>query len=151
MGTAAASILLLASCGLLGPNRDENGRVTETTVIGSTQLVTGDCFSFVDDTLVEASVTPCANPHDYLVIGTGELDAATIESSGGLQNAVSAACSGAFAAFKATVAEGVKPTQEFIVANEERDGETVTLYSCVATDAAAIEQASTPTPATPSP
>jgi len=135
VGTAAASVLLLSSCGLLGPNRDADGRVTETTVIGSTQLLEGDCFSFVEGSnLAEASVTPCANPHDYIVIGTGELDAATVDSAGGVQNAVNEACADSFAAFKETVAEGVRPTQEFIVATEDRDGEQVTLYSCLATD-----------------
>ncbi len=134
-GSAAASILLLSSCGLLGPNRDADGRVTETTVIGSTQLLEGDCFSFVEGSnLTEASVTPCANPHDYIVIGTGELDAAAVDSAGGVQNAVNEACAESFAAFKETVAEGVKPTAEFIVATEDRDGAEITLYRCLATD-----------------
>ena len=54
-----------------------------------------------------------------------------------MQNAVSVACADAFTAFKAAAPEGTKPTQEFVVATEDRDGKQVTLYSCVATDAAA--------------
>lgn len=138
VGVAAASTLALTSCGLLGPNRGADGQVTETTVVGSTTMLVGDCFTFVDGSnLTEVTLTPCTETHAYIVIGKGELDAATVDSAGGVQNAVSVACADAFTAFKETVPEGTKPTQEFIVATEDRDGEQVTLYTCVATDAPA--------------
>ena len=93
----------------------------------------GDCFSFEADPS-EATVAPCAEPHSYIVIGKGELNAATVAAADSVQNAASAACSDAFAAFKDAAPDGVRPTQEFIIATEDRDGETVTLYTCVATD-----------------
>ncbi|MDP3209791.1 MAG: hypothetical protein Q8M65_11625 [Rhodoglobus sp.] len=129
---AAASVVLLSACSV-GPPRDANGHVTETTVIGSTTMEVGVCFSFEAD-LSEVSVTPCSLTHTYIVIGKGELDAAKVATADSVQNAASAACSEAFAAFKAAAPEGVRPTQEFIIATEDRDGETVTLYTCVATD-----------------
>lgn len=133
-----ATIATLAGCtALFGPPRDADGRVTETTTIRSTTLLEGDCFSFVEGTdLAEVDVTPCAQPHTYIVIGQGELTDAQISADGGLQNAVSASCAEDFAAFKEAAAEGVRPEQEFIVSTTERDGESITLYLCVATDAA---------------
>ena len=119
----------------MGPPRDANGHVTETMVIGSTTMEVGDCFTFTSPSdLSEVSVTPCANSHSYVVIGKGELDAATVAAADSVQNAASAACSDAFTAFKDAAPDGVKPTQEFIIATEDRDGTTVTLYTCVATD-----------------
>jgi len=149
MGTRARSIVgiaatlsalsLLTGCSaLFGTPRDENGRVTETSVIGSTDLLVGDCFSFVDGSNnSEAEVTPCENDHAYIVIGQGELSSSEVDSAGSLQNAVSAACADPFADFKAAAAEGTKPDQEFIVSTKEVDGKDVTSYHCVATDAPA--------------
>ena len=135
VGVAVASVVALTSCGLLGPGRGPDGQVTETTVVGSTTMLVGDCFTFVDGSnLTEVSLTPCTEPHTYIVIGKGELDAATLASAGSTQNAVSVACADAFGVFKEAAAEGTRPTQEFIVATEDRDGEQITLYSCVATD-----------------
>ena len=133
-----ATVAALAGCtALFGPLRDADGRVTETTTIRSTTLLEGDCFSFVDGTdLAEVDVTPCDQPHSYIVIGQGELTDAQISADDGLQNAVSASCAEDFAAFKEAAAEGVRPEQEFIVSTTERDGESITLYLCVATDAA---------------
>ncbi len=138
VAVAALALLALAGCSLLGPSRDADGRVTEPADIRATALTVGDCFSFIDGTnMAEVTVTPCAQEHTYIVIGQGELTAADVDSAGGLQNAVSAACSDTFEAFKAAAAEGVKPQQEFVVSTAEVDGVEVTRYSCVATDAAA--------------
>lgn len=128
----------LSACSLLGPARDSAGRVTETTKIDSTTLQTGDCFSFVDGTdHARAEVTPCAKQHTYIVIGDGTLEQAKIDADGGVQNAVSTACSTVFDAFKKAAAAGTKPEQQFIVSPQEKDGKQVTLYLCVATDAPA--------------
>ena len=142
MGVAVASVLALTSCSLFGPNRGPDGQVTDTSVVGSTTMLVGDCFTFVDGSnLTEVTLPPCTETHAYIVIGKGELASATIDSAGGVQNAVSVACADAFTAFKAAAPEGTKPTQEFVVATEDRDGKQVTLYSCVATDAAAAPAA----------
>lgn len=131
-------VIALSGCAMLGPQRGPDGRVTEPTDIRSTELIVGDCFSFVEGTnMVEATVVPCELEHTYLVIGQGTLSQDEIDEAGGLQNAVSASCSEAFAAYVATVAEGDKPTQEFIVSTVEEDGEQVTRYSCVTTNSAA--------------
>ncbi len=133
--TLAGTVLALGGCAFLGPERDANGQVLETTVIGSTRLLVGDCFSFVDGTnLADASVTPCTEEHDYIVIGGGAFDDVFIADAGGLQNAVSTSCSENFETFKAAAAEGVRPEQEFIVWTDEQDGQSVTNYLCVATN-----------------
>lgn len=136
-----AAIVALAGCSLLSPEipRDDNGQVLEPTVIGSTQLLVDDCFTFVEGSnLSEAEVTPCAAEHTHIVIGKGELTKSTISEAGGLQNAVSSACSETFAAFKETVAEGVRPDQEFIISERTTDdGALMTDYACIATDSAA--------------
>lgn len=142
--TAALAALVavsLSGCSLLGiggPARDADGRVTEPADIRSTELTVGDCFSFIDGTdMAESTVVPCDLEHTYVVIGQGSLKQADIDAAGSLQNAVSAACADTFEAFKAEAAEGTKPQQEFVVSTAEEDGEQVTRYSCVATDAAA--------------
>lgn len=141
LAVVITATLTLSACSLLGldgPPRGDDGRVTEATVIPSTQLLDGDCFSFVEGSdHNKATVMPCADDHQYIVIGQGELSTAEIDKAGGLQNAVSAACKDSFEAFKAAAAEGVRPEQEFIVSQVEKDGETLSAYSCVATDATA--------------
>jgi hypothetical protein len=136
---ATAALAALAGCSLFTPEipRDNSGQVLEPTVIGSTQLLVGDCFSFVDGSdLSESEVTPCTTNHTHIVIGKGELGKATISEAGGMQNAVSSSCSESFASFKETVAEGVRPEQEFIVSERTSDdGVTITNYTCIATDA----------------
>lgn len=132
---AAAGILLLSGCSLLtiGPARDANGRVSEPAEINSSNLLDGDCFSFIDGTnLAKSTVVPCAQEHALVVIGTGELDDAAVTSAGGLQNAVSAACDEPFDTFKASAPKGAKPELQFIVSTDERDGAEFTKYSCVA-------------------
>lgn len=131
LATTAAA---LTACSF-GPARDADGRVTETTQINSSLLEVGDCFTLIDGTSM-ATVTPCDLEHTLIVFDDGELDATTIAAAGGLQNAVNAACDGPFAEFKAAAADGVKPEQQFLVSEFERDGATLTKYSCVATDAA---------------
>ncbi len=131
-------VLALSGCSLLGPARDADGRVTEPADIRSTALTVGDCFSFIDGTnLTEATITPCDREHTHIVIGQDDLTDSAIDSAGGLQNAVSAACAEPFTAFKEQAAEGTKPEQEFIVSPIEVDGEKLTRFFCIATDAAA--------------
>jgi hypothetical protein len=134
-----AVLVAVAGCSLLYPEipRDDNGQVLEPTVIGSTELLVGDCFSFVDGSdLSEAEATPCATDHTHIVIGKGGLTKAGISEAGGVQNAVSSSCSETFAAFKETVAEGVRPDQEFIISERTTDeGVLMTDYACIATDA----------------
>jgi len=135
---AVATVSTLAGCAaLFGPARDADGRVTESSEIKATALLTGDCFSFIDDAdLSQVTVSPCAEEHTYIVLDQGELDAASVESAGDVQNAVSAACSPSFDQFKDAAADGVKPEQEFIVTTEDRDGEEFTVFLCLATDSA---------------
>jgi hypothetical protein len=135
---AVVGVVALSGCSLLsllGPDRDSNGRVTSTTEIDSTTLLRGDCFSFVDGTdLARAKVTPCAQPHTYLVIGGGTVTPTEVDKAGGLQNAVSVACADDFESFKKRAPEGSKPEQKFIVSPQEKDGKAFTLYLCVATN-----------------
>jgi hypothetical protein len=134
----AAALALTACSTLFGPPRDADGRVTETTEVGSTTLLVGDCFSFVEGTnLSKSSVTPCSEPHTHIVIGLGDLTTKKIDEAGGLQNAVSASCAEVFAIFKEAAAEGTKPEQEFIVSTSVEDDVETTHYKCVATDSAA--------------
>lgn len=135
-----AAAVALAGCSLLSPEvpRDDAGHVLEPTVIGSTQLLVNDCFTFVEGSdLSEAEVTPCGTEHTHIVIGKGELDKSAIAEAGGLQNAVSSACSDTFSAFKETVADGERPDQEFIISERTTDdGTLMTDYACIATDSA---------------
>lgn len=138
---AVAALAALSGCSLLSPEipRDDSGQVLEPTVIGSTELLVNDCFTFVEGSnLSEAEVTPCTADHTHVVIGKGELDKGTITEAGGLQNAVSSACSDTFSAFKETVADGAaRPDQEFIISEHSTDdGALMTDYACIATDAA---------------
>ena len=131
----------LTSCSLFGPSgppRGDDGQVTEATVVPTTQLLTGDCFSFVDEYPAHERINlqPCTEEHGYIVIAQGSLTDEYIADAGGLQNAVSANCSESFATFKAAAVEGAKPTQEFLVTEATIDGEKLMNYSCVATDGA---------------
>ena len=136
-----ATTTALTSCSLFGPSgppRGDDGQVTEAIVAPTTDLLTGDCFSFVDEypEHERVNLVPCAAEHGYIVIAQGSLTDQAIADAGGLQIAVSANCNEPFATFKAAAAEGTKPTQEFLVTVETVDEKTVTNYSCVATDGA---------------
>lgn len=135
-----AGAALLTSCSLLasGPPRGDDGQVLEAAVVPATALLTGDCFSWAAEypNHERVNLVPCSDEHGYIVIGQGSLTERAIDAAGGLQNAVSAECKEPFATFKASVAEGVKPTQEFLVTQSEVDGDTITNFSCVATDGA---------------
>jgi hypothetical protein len=138
---AVAAMTALTSCSLLapsGPARGEDGQVTEAAVVPTTDLLTDDCFSFVEEypNHERVNLVPCADEHGYLVIDQGSLTDKAITDAGGLQNAVSASCSEPFATFKAAATEGTKPTQEFLVSETTVDGQKLTNYSCVATDGA---------------
>ncbi|MBH0116023.1 hypothetical protein I6E52_04105 [Salinibacterium sp. NG253] len=138
---AVAAVAALTGCSFLSPEipRDDSGQVLEPTIIGSTELLVDDCFTFVEGSnLSEAEVTPCTTDHSHIVIGKGELKKSAITDAGGLQNAVSSACSDTFSAFKETVADGAaRPDQEFIISERSTDdGALMTDYACIATDAA---------------
>ena len=128
---------MLAGCSLFGGvPRDADGRVTEATEIKSTELLADDCFSFIGDgsDLSKVTVQPCGTDHTHKVIGQGTLSTAQVDEAGGLQNAVSVACSESFAAFKASLAEGLRTEQQFLVSSKTTDGVESQLYSCVALD-----------------
>jgi len=144
--TVLASTLALTGCNAVAPTRDADGRVVATISMPSTEMVVGDCFSFVDGSNhAMASVTPCAEEHSYIVIGQGSLTEQAVTDAGSMQNAVSAACTEPFGTFVATVTEGTKPEQEFIVSKPEDS--KATNYSCLATDTAMVDAAPTPPPA----
>lgn len=129
-----ASASLLAGCSLLGgPSRDSHGQVTESTEVNATLLLVGDCFSYLDDAS-RVTIIPCTGAHTHIVVGQGTLATAQVDEAGGLQNAVSVACEESFTAFKASLAEGLKTKQEFLVSTKEVDGEKLQAYSCVELD-----------------
>jgi hypothetical protein len=138
LALVASSVLSGCSLFASGPPRDDQGQVTEAVVVPTTDLLSGDCFSFVDEypNHERVNLVPCADEHGYIVIDEGSLTDAFIADAGGLQNAVSASCKESFDVFKAAAVEGAKPTQEFLVSVETIDGEKLTSYSCVATDGA---------------
>jgi len=137
--TLLASTLALAGCSFLEPTRDTDGRVVKAIQLASPDLRIGDCFSFVDGTdHAQSLVTPCADPHAYIVIGQGTLSSAAIDRLGGLQNAVSVSCADVFAAFVAAATDGVTPKPEFVVTNEDTLNGPVTSYSCLATDGTVV-------------
>lgn len=145
--------MLIGGCSLLdaGPPRDSDGRVTESTVIAARDLVKGDCFTFnsADGGVVEqVTVMPCAETHDYIIIGQGALAPSTVTAAGSLQNAVSTACVRDFGAFKASTQGDIRPKQEFMVFPETDEPDAVQLYSCMSTDP---DQNFTPPEPTPEP
>ncbi len=138
---AVATAAVLTSCSLFGPSgppRGDDGQVTSAVVVPTTDLLTGDCFSFVDEYPghERVNLVPCSDEHGYIVIGQGSLTDRAIADAGGVQNAVSAGCSKPFEVFKAAAVEGAKPKQEFLVTEETVDGVKSTNYSCVATEGA---------------
>ena len=144
--SAVATLMLTSACVLLvgcsmfqsGPPRGDDGQVTEAAVVPTTELLTGDCFSFVDEypERERINLVPCTDEHGYIVIAQGSLTDGAIAEAGDVQIAISANCNEPFATFKAAATEGTKPTQEFLVTVETIDGEKLTNYSCVATDGA---------------
>jgi len=139
IATAALVTLagVLTGCSLFGGlERDSSGQVTESSDIKSTELLTGDCFSYIGDgsDLSKVTIAPCAADHTYIVLAQGTLTVDAVNTAGGLQNAVSAACTESFTTFKEGLAEGLKTKQEFLVSNKTVDGAEVSAYSCVAID-----------------
>jgi hypothetical protein len=136
-----AAATVLTSCSLLGPSgppRGDDGQVTESSVVPTTELLTGDCFSYVEEypDHERINLVPCADEHGYIVIAQGALTDQDVADAGSLQNAVSANCSEPFEIDKAAAVEGAKPTQEFLVTVSTVEGETLQNFSCVATDGA---------------
>jgi len=132
------SASLLAGCSLLGGGlaRDDSGQVLESADVRSSELLVGDCFSYLGDDLATVTISPCSGEHTHIIIGQGTLEAPAIQEAGGLQNAVSAACNESFTTFKTTIAEGAKTAQEFLVSTRTVDDVEVQAYSCVALDPA---------------
>jgi len=115
-----------------GPERGADGRVASSVNAHSYYLEIGDCFSFPDPSNHnEVTIVPCSQDHLLQVIGQGELTLQE-ERTQGAQNAVSAKCADAFAAFKESAPAGSHPDQEFVITQAEEDGRTVTKYSCAA-------------------
>jgi len=128
---------ILTGCSLFGGiARDSSGQVTEDAEIKSTELLTGDCFTYIGDgsELSKVTINPCTAEHSFKVLATGSLTTTQVDEAGGLQNAVSSACSEIFTTFKASLGDGLKTEQSFLVSNETVDGVEVTSYSCVAID-----------------
>jgi len=128
---------ILTGCSLFGGiTRDDTGQVTESSEIKSTELLTGDCFSYIGDgsDLSKVTINPCSAEHSFKVLAEGTLTTTQVDEAGGLQNAVSASCAEVFTTFKTSLAEGLKTEQSFLVSSETVDDVEVTAYSCVALD-----------------
>lgn len=74
--SATALVLVLASCSQLddligGPDRDEDGQITETGDISFSSLKVGDCLMWAEMGTVseDVPVRPCADPHDAQMVG----------------------------------------------------------------------------------
>ncbi|MGV8884325.1 MAG: hypothetical protein ACOH1T_01880 [Microbacteriaceae bacterium] len=134
----AAASVLLAGCSLLGLGeleRGDDGQVTASSEVNSSELLTGDCFSYLDDgNLARVTIAPCVAKHTHKVLDQGTLTAEAVDTAGGLQNAVSDGCADAYGAFKEGLAEGLKTKQEFLVSKRTVDKVEVQAYSCVALD-----------------
>ena len=135
----SAASLLLAGCSLLGLGgleRGDDGQVTATSEVSSSELLAKDCFSYLGDAsnLSRVTIAPCSADHTHIVLAQGTLTATQVEEVGGLQNAVSAECAEPFAAFKESLAEGLRTKQEFLVTKRTVDEVEVQAYSCVALD-----------------
>ena len=140
LGSAAcvALALSLTGCSLLpsGPARDADGRVTSATEMAATELLVGDCFSYLGDgsDLTTVTVAPCSSEHGFIVVDEGSLSTAQVDEAGGLQVAVSVACKEKYSVFTTALAEGLRSELTFLVSAAEVDGATVNNYSCVAVD-----------------
>lgn len=138
-GSVLGVAVLLVGCSLLdsGPERNSQGRVTESVTIPARDLVKGDCFTFnsADGGIVEqVTVMPCSDTHDYIIIDQGNLPWRTVSEAGSLQNAVSAACAPEFELFKAAIKGDTRPKQEFMVFPESDEASADQRYSCISTD-----------------
>ncbi len=73
LGSLLSLSLLLSGCALLGsgPDRGDDGRVTETVDVSVLELRDGDCFT--DDGGTEVTLMPCEKPHEYEVFASTEL------------------------------------------------------------------------------
>jgi len=134
----AVGALALTGCSALlpevyGPARGDDGQVVEVSEAAATFLQREDCFAFTTEgDLSRVTISPCSQPHDWVVIEQGDLTLRE-EKETGIQNAVSAKCAEAFAAFEAAAPEGSDPWQQFLLSEAERDHRTVTVFTCVAT------------------
>src|SRR4051812_32934090 len=75
---------LLTGCSLFaasGPPRGDDGQVTEAIVVPTTELLTDDCFSFVDEypQHERVNLVPCSAEHGYIVIDQGSLTQSAID------------------------------------------------------------------------
>ncbi len=70
LGSLLTVGLLVGGCGLLdsGPERNEDGTVTETVEASVLELRDGDCFT--DDGDTEVTLMPCDKPHEFEVFAS---------------------------------------------------------------------------------
>jgi hypothetical protein len=132
-----ATLAVLTGCSLLGGvSRGADGQVTESSDIKATELLTGDCFSYIGEgtDLSKVTVIPCADDHTFKVINQGTVLTTDADAAGGLQNAVSAACNESYVAFKAALGEGARTELSFLVSSTKVDEKEASAYSCVAVD-----------------
>ena len=131
------TLALLTGCSLFGGvSRGDDGQVTESSDIKATELLTGDCFSYIGEgtDLSKVTIIPCADDHTFIVINQGTVLLTDADAAGGLQNAVSAACNESYTAFKAALPEGGRTELSFLVSATKVDDKDASAYSCVAID-----------------
>ena len=128
---------LLSGCSLLGGiSRGDDGQVTESSDIKSTELLTDDCFSYIGEgtDLSKVTIIPCADDHTFVVVGQGTVLTTDAEAAGGLQNAVSSACNESYTSFKDALPDGARTELSFLVSATKVDEKEASKYSCVAVD-----------------
>ena len=115
-----------------GPLRGDDGRVATAIEAHSYYLETGDCFDFPDpEVRTEVRLVPCADEHEFEVIGQGTITLQE-EKTQGLQVAASAKCAEPFEEFRANAPAGSRPDQEFLISEQKSGDRTVTEYVCAA-------------------
>ena len=133
---AVATSVALSGCSVLAPTRDTDGKIISATPMPSTDAWVGDCFTFVDNSnFAYATVVPCSESHEYVVIGRGVLSDARLARFESLQLAVIALCQSTFDAYAKEL--DTDPEPKYIAARDTKpDGTELTNYSCLATDSA---------------
>jgi hypothetical protein len=134
LATVVAATLALSGCNVLAPTRNSDGTIITATAMPSTDAWVGDCFTFIDNSnFAYATVVPCTEAHDYVVIGKGVLSDARLARFESLQLAVIALCQSTFDAYAKDL--DPEPEPKYIAARDTKpDGTEMTNYSCLATD-----------------
>ena len=137
LAAMVAASLALSGCNVLAPTRDADGKIIAATPMPSTDAWVGDCFTFVDNSnFAYATVAPCSESHEYVVIGKGVLSDARLARFESLQLAVIALCQSTFDAYAKDL--DPEPEPKYIAARDTKpDGTEITNYSCLATDSGA--------------